>query len=150
MSEEKNMPYKRIAAAVVTQAIEDYMCSIRDNDARMAHDCETFFLSQYFQLLSDADGETLMNRIRKGVIEFQKRTNEAFESGKLSKKTRQKGKRKYGEIERSRFDKESRAFICPICGGNVFTTLTKKGTVYKAHCEKCLFNVTKEKVVKND
>ena len=64
-----------LANAIVIQAAEDYRRALRrlQRDPRhkdsliMKDSCERFFRSQWYGVLTDADGEMLMQRIREEV-----------------------------------------------------------------------------------
>ena len=65
-------PYENLANAIIIQAAKDYrkaLKSLKSNPKNwkakaMADECESFFLSGYFQLLSQVDGEMLMNKLK--------------------------------------------------------------------------------------
>lgn len=69
-------PYERLANAIIVQASKDYMTSLRkkkrnlrstsaDHDIR---ECERFFRSGWYQVLTSIDGEHLMGKLRKEVL----------------------------------------------------------------------------------
>ena len=66
-------PYVLLAEAVVLQAVEDYKRLLENNRFRMVHQNEVltldelheFFLSSYFVLLSNLEGLTIVNKLRK-------------------------------------------------------------------------------------
>ena len=66
-------PYERLANAIVIQAADDYRSAMKtlryypiDREAlEKKKDCENFFMSEWFQVLSEADGPTILNRLRK-------------------------------------------------------------------------------------
>ena len=53
---------ERLCNAVVMQAVKDYM-----NDKNQREECERFFLSQYFMLLSDLDGKVVVNALKERI-----------------------------------------------------------------------------------
>ena len=65
--------YERLAAAIVVQAVKDYKGALRKEARGKATDstqstivsCEHFFKSDWFQMLSDLDGPTLMQKVRR-------------------------------------------------------------------------------------
>ena len=65
--------YERLAAAVVVQAVKDYKGALRKEARGKATpttqgtiiDCENFFKSDWFQMLSELDGPALMQKVRK-------------------------------------------------------------------------------------
>lgn len=68
-------PYERLANAIVLQAAKDYRTALRrlnhdpyDYAARMKiKELERFFLSSWYAVLTNVDGELLMERLRKEV-----------------------------------------------------------------------------------
>ena len=73
--------YEALASAIVEQAILDYRKALRNikagrnimANAAMRDDCERFFRSEYFKLLTDLDGGRIMEMIRKEVRENEYR-----------------------------------------------------------------------------
>lgn len=69
-------PYERLANAIIIQASKDYMTSLRkkkrnSGSASADHDireCERFFRSGWYQVLTSVDGEYLMGRLRKEAL----------------------------------------------------------------------------------
>ena len=53
---------ERLRNAVVMQAVKDYK-----NDKNKREECERFFLSQYFTLFSDLDGEAIVNALKERI-----------------------------------------------------------------------------------
>lgn len=80
-----NNPYVNLANAVITKAAEDYVKawkrkqkgSISDiaryDTEREIHLIETFFLSDWFQALTDADGKTIIRMLQKEAESKQKK-----------------------------------------------------------------------------
>lgn len=66
-------PYEKLANAIVVQAANDYMTNLRKKkrnpgSASAEHDireCERFFCSDWYQVLTSVDGAYLMDRLRK-------------------------------------------------------------------------------------
>lgn len=52
----------RLCNAVVMQAVKDYK-----NDKNKREECEKFFLSQYFALFSDLDGEVIVKALKERI-----------------------------------------------------------------------------------
>lgn len=69
-------PYEKLAAAVVMQAVKDYRAALRAvRKSPSSHyvksqkkALERFFRSEWYLLLTDIDGEMVMERIRKEVM----------------------------------------------------------------------------------
>ncbi|MGN0241917.1 MAG: hypothetical protein ACI4CS_09545 [Candidatus Weimeria sp.] len=69
-------PYEKLAAAVVMQAVKDYRSALRSvrksPSSRFARSqreaLERFFRSEWYLLLTDIDGEMVIERIRKEVM----------------------------------------------------------------------------------
>ena len=53
---------ERLRNAVVMQAVKDYI-----NDKNQREECERFFLSQYFTLFSDLDGEAIVKALKERI-----------------------------------------------------------------------------------
>ena len=70
-------PYERLANAIIIQASKDYMTSLRKKkrnlgSASAEHDireCERFFRSGWYQVLTSVDGEYLIEKLREEVSE---------------------------------------------------------------------------------
>ena len=66
-------PEQMLANAIIIQAADDYRTSLRRlklnrmnlEYLRMKEECERFFLSQWFEQLTNVDGKTIMMRIQK-------------------------------------------------------------------------------------
>lgn len=61
----------RLAHGIVLQAVADYRASLRGRRASatmsvqtMKKDCEKFFLSEWFTILTKVDGELLMKKLQ--------------------------------------------------------------------------------------
>ncbi len=69
--------YRELANAVVVQAAVDYRTALRQlkrnptykKAIKMRRECERFFRSEWFQLLSGADGQALMQILKKETEE---------------------------------------------------------------------------------
>lgn len=70
-------PFTRLANAIILQAVKDYRKALkqlrrnpRNKDARIEkEDCERFFRSGYFGVLSEVDPEYLIRRLNEEVDE---------------------------------------------------------------------------------
>ena len=68
-------PYERLANAIIIQASKDYMMNLRKKkrnpgSVSAEHDireCERFFRSDWYQVLTSVDGEYLMAKLRKTI-----------------------------------------------------------------------------------
>ena len=76
-------PYEEIANAIVIQACNDYKNAYRRHLRRSGIvdkpdyelvALENFFRSDWYKILTSVDGEYLMERLRKEVIEEQKKS----------------------------------------------------------------------------
>lgn len=69
-NEELNYP-QRLASAIILKAVDDYREArkvlARDSANLLAHQhivqCEEFFLSKWFEVLSDVDGSFILERL---------------------------------------------------------------------------------------
>lgn len=63
-------PYKRLANAIVKQAVEDYRNALRGRGAEghsakyTRKECESFFRSEWFDLLTNVDGELIIEKVK--------------------------------------------------------------------------------------
>ncbi len=73
MSRETSIPAEQMLANfIVVKAAEDYRTSVRNlkinpkhkEALRMLKECETFFESQWYQMLTSVDGKMIMRKIR--------------------------------------------------------------------------------------
>lgn len=73
MSHETSIPAEQMLAnAIIVKAAEDYRTSIRNLKINPKHkeslimlqDCESFFESQWYQMLTSVDGKMIMRKIR--------------------------------------------------------------------------------------
>ena len=66
-------PIRRLADAIVLQAVEDYRIALGgkyvrgESPERVINDVERFFLSDWFYMLTKLDGELLIKKLRKEV-----------------------------------------------------------------------------------
>lgn len=68
-------PYVELANAIVVSAVKDYRKALKrlrmyprdDNALRTKKECEQFFLSRWFAVLTSVDGEVLMERLKSEV-----------------------------------------------------------------------------------
>ena len=66
-------PYESLANAIILQAVKDWRDSVKKLKKRprfqpaidMKKECEEFFLSDYFKILSSVDGEWLLTKLKK-------------------------------------------------------------------------------------
>ena len=64
-------PYEELANAIIIQAAKDYRAALRGHRVvgktpyGTIKDCEKFFKSEWFKILSKADGCLLMSKLRK-------------------------------------------------------------------------------------
>ena len=66
-------PYESLANAIILQAVKDWRDSVKKLNKRprfqpaidMKKECEEFFLSDYFKILSSVDGCWLLNKLKK-------------------------------------------------------------------------------------
>ena len=69
-------PYEKLANAIIIQASKDYMTNLRKKkrnpgSASAEHDikeCERFFRSDWYQVLTSVDVEYLMDRLRREAL----------------------------------------------------------------------------------
>lgn len=66
--ETAGAPYKRLAAAIIIQAVRDYR-RVKDNrkndtDTFLMQEVESFFRSPWFAILSDMDGESCLQQLK--------------------------------------------------------------------------------------
>lgn len=67
------MTYKDIAVMAIQRAIYDYKHALKKDNASVANECEKFFHSQQFDLLSkcanlvDIDGDIIIEKCKKVV-----------------------------------------------------------------------------------
>ena len=66
-------PFEDLANAVIIQAVKDYRAALRKLDMNTRHkesqwmkeDCERFFLSEWFGVLTHVDGDWLLCKLKK-------------------------------------------------------------------------------------
>lgn len=73
------MGYRKLADAIVLQAVEDYRCAIgvlstKDMNEKMVYaaqnmkcDCENFFRSQFYEELTSISPDAIMQEVKDGV-----------------------------------------------------------------------------------
>ena len=65
-------PYKELANAIVLKAVRDYRMARKKGKSReaklMIKDCERFFRSEWFTMLTDVDGQMLLQRLQEESI----------------------------------------------------------------------------------
>ena len=62
-----NDGYKELAAAIVQRAVIDYKTALKNQDNSVIYSLERFFRSAWFEVLSECDGEVLMQMVRRSV-----------------------------------------------------------------------------------
>lgn len=55
--------YTELANAIVERAVIDYHDAVEYHDLSTADSLEKFFFSEWFHLLSDLDGKTIINHV---------------------------------------------------------------------------------------
>ena len=68
-------PYVELANAIVVSAVKDYRKALKrlrmyprdDHALRIKKECERFFQSRWFAVLTSVDGEVLMERLKAEV-----------------------------------------------------------------------------------
>lgn len=60
--------HEGLAAAIILQAVKDYRKALKNGEYEQKRECERFFHSQWFGILSDIDCKSLIDRLRKEVI----------------------------------------------------------------------------------
>lgn len=68
MNEGIKQGYEDLANAIIIQAVTDYRGLLGGAKATIdvnTIECEKFFQSEWYRVLSDVDGKSLMNKIRK-------------------------------------------------------------------------------------
>ena len=64
-------PYEEVANAIIIQAVTDYRAALRGEGYRhrspekIIKECESFFRSYYFSLLTKVSGEFIIEQVRK-------------------------------------------------------------------------------------
>ena len=59
-----NEGYKLLAAAIIKQCLLDYREALQSNDIITKLECEQFLRSQWFDFMSDMNGERLIKMMR--------------------------------------------------------------------------------------
>ena len=59
--------YKELAAAIVGRAAIDYKTALKRQNDSITYSLERFFRSAWFEVLSDCNGEVLMQMVRRRV-----------------------------------------------------------------------------------
>ena len=67
---------ENLANAIVTQAAKDYEKALRNNDESMIVDCERFFRSKWYRMMTNVNGEYLIEQLREKAKEPLDETNE--------------------------------------------------------------------------
>ena len=69
-------PYQSLANGIIVQAAEEYLFALRKLKRNPKHkkaadkriECEGFFQSEWFQYLTDLDGDALMQKLHEEVF----------------------------------------------------------------------------------
>lgn len=61
--------YKELANAIILQAVKDYRKALKYDERGRKREIEKFFGSEYFRILTDVDGEMLIQKLRAEVKE---------------------------------------------------------------------------------
>lgn len=61
--------YELLAEAVILQAVKDYRKALKYDERGRKREIEKFFGSEYFRILTDVDGEMLIQKLRAEVKE---------------------------------------------------------------------------------
>lgn len=56
-----------LCEAVVTKAAKDYVSALRHGNKYTIAECEQFFRSEWFYVISDLDGEMLIEKLRSDI-----------------------------------------------------------------------------------
>ena len=59
--------YTNLANAIITKAVQDYKIALQRDLPNIQKECERFFNSEWFEVLTNLDGKTIMRRIRELV-----------------------------------------------------------------------------------
>ena len=62
--------------AIVAQAAKDYEDALRCDDESMIRECERFFRSRWYRMLTTVDGEYLISELQKKATEPLDETNQ--------------------------------------------------------------------------
>lgn len=100
--------FEDLANAIVAQAARDFAQAIVNNDEAEMKSLISFFASKWYQMLTNANPEYILRKMREGAERFKFMADCAFED--LHKL-----------VDRPRY-----MFVCPICGGNVKLRSTSK------------------------
>ena len=60
-------PYQLLAEAIILRAVADYRKALKYDCRGIKRNCERFFRSEWFSILTDLDGESLIQRLRAEV-----------------------------------------------------------------------------------
>ena len=101
MAYEEN--YRFLCVAVVTQVIEEYKDALRYNVEHRIHYYEKWLRSDWCYLLSDMDGDYIINSVRKAVQdEKADRRNDSKGTSKVYKKINKESKHKIKEYRKKK------------------------------------------------
>ncbi len=65
----RETPYTELAAAIVEKAILDYRAALRVGDDAIQKNLEYFFKSEWFDTLSDLNGEILIRMVKRMEVQ---------------------------------------------------------------------------------
>lgn len=57
--------YQDLANGIIEQAAKDYVEALQLDDERTIRECERFFMSTWFEVLTEMDGEVIMEKLQK-------------------------------------------------------------------------------------
>ena len=60
--------YTNLANAIITKAVQDYKFALRCDLPKTKKDCESFFCSDWFEVLTNLDGKTIMRKIKEMIL----------------------------------------------------------------------------------
>ena len=97
---------RRLVRAAVMQAVQDYRYAVFYGELSTEAECERFFEDVCF-------GQSYIEKLKEGVLKFKNKLSELHDAA----------------------GRESRAFVCPICGAKVVLSFPAK--YRRAKCEGC-------------
>ena len=65
----RDTPYTKLAAAIVEKAVLDYRDALRVGDSEIQKNLEYFFKSEWFDTLSDLDGNILIRMVKRMEVQ---------------------------------------------------------------------------------
>ena len=67
IADTEEQAYTNLANAIITKAVQDYKFALRYDLPKTKKDCESFFCSEWFEVLTNLDGKTIMRRIKEMI-----------------------------------------------------------------------------------